>query len=53
MYSRKMYELLVNGLQNSFRLQVKDAHSNFSYTDEEIRDIFVRPRRTTILNKHR
>ena len=34
-------------------LQVKDGHSNFNYTDEEIRDIFVRPRRTTILNKHR
>ena len=53
MYSRKMYELLVNRLQNSFSLQVKDGHSNFNYTDEEIRDLFVRPRRTTILNKHR
>ena len=53
MYSRISYELLVNELQNSFSLQVKDGHSNFSYTDEEIRDIFVRPRRTTILNKHR
>ena len=53
MYSRKMYELLVNRMQNSFSLQVKDGHSNFNYTDEEIRDIFVRPRRTTILNKHR
>ena len=53
MYSRKVYELLVIELQNSFSLQVKDSHSNFNYTDEEIRDIFVRPRRTTILNKHR
>ena len=53
MHSRKMYELLVNRMQNSFVLQVKDGHSNFNYTDEEIRDIFLRPRRTTILNKHR
>ena len=54
MYSRKMYELLVNELcKNSFSLQVKDGHCNFNYTDEEIRDIFVRPRRTIILNKHR
>ena len=52
MYSRKIYEFLVNELQNSFSLQIKDGHSNFNYTDEEIRDIFVRPRRTTILNKH-
>ena len=48
-----MYELLVNELQNSISLQVKDSHSNFNYTDEEIRDIFVRPRRTTNLNKQR
>ena len=53
MYSRKIYAFLVNELQNSFSLQIKDGHSNFNYTDEEIRDIFVRPRRTTILNKHR
>ena len=53
MYSRKIYEFLVNELQNSFSLQIKDGHSNFNDTDEEIRDIFVRPRRTTILNKHR
>ena len=53
MHSRKMYELLVNRMQNSFSLQVKDGHSNCNYTDEEIRDIFVRPRRTTILIKHR
>ena len=44
---------MVNELQNSFSLQVKDCHSNFNYTDEEIIYIFVRPRRTTILNKHR
>ena len=37
MYSRKMYKLLVNRMQNSFSLQVKDGHSNFNYTDEEIR----------------
>ena len=53
MHSKKIYEFLVNELQNSFSLQVKDGHSNFKYTDEEIKDIFVRPRRSTILNKHR
>ena len=53
MHSKKIYEFLVNELQNSFSLQVKDGHSNLKYTDEEIRDIFVRPRRSTILNKHR
>ena len=52
-YSRKIYEFCVNDLQNSFSMQVKDDHSKFNYTDEELRDIFVRPRRTTILNKHR
>ena len=52
MHSKKIYEFLVNELQNSFSLQVKDGHSNLKYTDEEIRDIFVRPRCSTILNKH-
>ena len=43
----------LTGCKTLFVLQVKDGHSNSNYTDEEIRDIFVRPRRITILNKHR
>ena len=44
---------MVNDLQTSLSIQVKDGHSiNCHHIGEEIRDIFVTPRRTTILNKH-
>ena len=40
-------------MQNSYSLQIKDGQSNFGYTEEEIKKIFVRPRATTLISKHR
>ena len=52
-HSRKIYNFFVNNLQNSYSLQIKDGQSNFGYTEEEIKKIFIRPRSTTLLSKHR
>ena len=42
-----------NNLRYSCSLQIKDGQNNFEYTEEEIKEIFVRPRSTTLLSKHR
>ena len=52
-HSRKIYELLVKDLQKSYSMKIEDGESSFDYTDEEVSEIFVRPRHTTILSKHR
>ena len=52
-HSKKIYNYFVNNLQNSCSLQIKDVQSNFGYTEEEIKNIFLRPRSTTLIGKHR
>ena len=52
-HSKKIYNYFVNNLQNSYSLQIKDGQSNFGYTEEEIKNIFLRPRSTTLIGKHR
>jgi len=50
---RKINEFWVNHMQKSYTMKIKDGQNSFDYTNEEISDIFVRPRRTTLLSKHR
>ena len=52
-HSRKFYEVLVGQLQNQYSLKIKDGENQFEYTGEETKEIFVRPRCTTLLSKHR
>ena len=49
--SRKVYELLITDLQQSYTLQIKDGHSDFAFSKKEITNIFLRPRTTTLLTK--
>ena len=52
-HSKKIYNYFVNNLQIFYSLQIKDVQSNFGYTEEEIKNIFLRPRSTTLIGKHR
>ena len=51
--SRKVYELLITDLQQSYTLRIKDGHSDFAFSKKEITNIFLRPRTTTLLTKVR
>ena len=52
-HSRIIYDVFVNDLQNHYSLKIKDGQNNFEFTQQEIKKIFVRPRSTTLLGKHR
>ena len=51
--SRKVYELFITDLQQSYTLRIKDDHNDFAFSKEEITNIFLRPRITTLLTKVR
>jgi len=51
--SRKVYELFIENLQQSYTLQIKDGHNDFAFSKEEIKNIFLRPRSATLLTKVR
>ena len=40
-------------LQESYKLQIKDGYNNYDFTGKEVSEIFVRPRRMTLIRKHR
>ena len=44
---------MVVDLQSSYTLCIKDDHRSYDYTDEEIKDLFNIPRRSTLMRKHR
>ena len=50
---RKYIITLLTICKNLYSLQIKDVQSNFGYTEEEIKNIFLRPRSTTLIGKHR
>ena len=52
-HSRNLYEFFVKDLQNSYSMQIKDGQNNLDYNEKEIKEIFIRPRHTTLLNKLR
>ena len=51
--SRKVYELFITYLQQSYTLRIKDGHNDFAFSKKEITNIFLRPRITTLLTKVR
>ena len=51
--SRIIYDAFITDLQNQYTLQIKDNQNNFEFTEQEIKKIFIRPRSTTLLSKHR
>ena len=51
--SRKIYEYFVSNLQKSYNLELRDGHHKFQFSKEVIREIFQRPRSTTVLAKLR
>ena len=51
--SRQMYAYFTKELQKSYTLMIKDGHNNFNLGDKEFREIFVRPRSSTLINKCR
>ena len=51
--SRIFYDFFIENLQKLYHLQIKDDKKSFDYSDREVSDIFIRPRHTTLLNKHR
>ena len=52
-HSRMIYDAFIKDLQNEYTLQIKDSHNNLEYAEQEIKKIFIRPRSTTLLSKHR
>ena len=46
--SRKVYELFIENLQQSYTLQIKDGHNDFAFSKEEITNIFLRARSATL-----
>ena len=36
-----------------FYTVIKDDHSRYDYTDKEIKDLFIKPRSSTLIRKHR
>ena len=52
-HSRIFYDFFVKGLQKLYSLQIKDDQKSFDYCEKEISEILIRPRHTTLLNKHR
>ena len=48
-----MYAYFTKELQKSYTLMIKDGHNNFNLGDKEFREIFVRPRSSTLINKCR
>ena len=51
--SRKIYQHFVSSLQESYTLQVRDGHSNFQFDGKILKEIFRRPRSTTLIRKLR
>ena len=51
--SRKIYQYQVEILQESYKLQIKDGNNKYDFTVKEVSELFVRPRRTTLIWKHR
>ena len=39
--SRKLYEVMVENLQLSYVLHIKDDHNSYDYTDKEMKDLFI------------
>ena len=46
--SRRIYEHFVKELQDTYNLQIRDGHNNFDFTMKEMRELFVRPRSSTL-----
>ena len=51
--SRKVYDYFIKQLQNDYDLQVRDGHSQFSFTDVELRNIFSRVKGSILCSKLR
>ena len=52
--SRKIYEVMVENLQLSYVLHIKNDHNyGYDYTDKEMKDLFLKPRSSTLIRKHR
>ena len=51
--SRKIYEHFVISLQKSYALQVRDGHYDFQFDKKMLKEIFRRPRSTTLIRKLR
>ena len=51
--SRKIYDVFVKDLQESYSLQIRDGQNNFDFTSKEISDCFILPRNTTLVSKQR
>ena len=51
--SRKIYEYLIQDLQNLYTLEIKDGQSNLFLSDKEIKEIFNRVKSTTLIRKQR
>ena len=49
--SRKIYEYLIQDLQNLYTLEIKDGQRNLFLSDKEIKEIFNRVRSTTLIRK--
>ena len=51
--SRKVYEHFVLDIQQLYSLQIRDGCTNFNFPKKTIREIFVRPRITTLIGELR
>ena len=51
--SRMVYELFITNFQQSYTLRIKDGHNDFAFSKKEFKNIFLRPRITTLLTKVR
>ena len=51
--SRKIYAHFVSVLQNSYCLEIRDGHQKFDFQVKDMKDIFVRPRISTLIGELR
>ena len=51
--SRKVYDTFVVSLPNLYHLRIQDGQNDFDFSKEEMTNIFIRPRITTLLTKVR
>ena len=49
--SRKVYDHFITDLQRSYTLTIRDGKNDFQFSAKETKDIFIKPRITTLLLK--